>query len=48
MKIADATAALSIPVTAPKVSAALPFVIPSELRISYFAALKNDHVCGFL
>ena len=27
---------------------ALPFVIPSELRISYYAALKNDHVCGFL
>jgi hypothetical protein len=26
----------------------LPFVIPSELRISYYAVLKNDHVCGFL
>jgi hypothetical protein len=24
------------------------FVIPSELRISYYAALINDHVCGFL
>jgi hypothetical protein len=27
---------------------ALHFVIPSELRISYYAALINDHVCGFL
>jgi hypothetical protein len=35
-------------ITAAKVSAAVPFVIPSELRISYYAALKNDHVCGFL
>jgi hypothetical protein len=26
---------------------ALPFVIPSELRISYNAALINGHVCGF-
>ena len=26
----------------------LPLVIPSELRISYFAALINGHVCGFL
>jgi hypothetical protein len=25
-----------------------PFVIPSELRISYYAALINGHVCGFL
>ena len=24
------------------------FVIPSELRISYYAALINGHVCGFL
>jgi hypothetical protein len=24
------------------------FVIRSELRISYYAALINDHVCGFL
>jgi len=22
-------------------------VIPSELRISYYAALMNGHVCGF-
>jgi hypothetical protein len=29
-------------------SATPHFVIPSELRISYYAALKNDHVCGFL
>jgi hypothetical protein len=36
------------PITATKVNAALPFVIPSELRISYYAALINDHVCGFL
>ncbi len=35
-------------VTAAKVSAALSFVIPSELRISYYGALVNDHVCGFL
>ena len=27
---------------------ALHFVIPSELRISYHAALTNDHVCGVL
>jgi hypothetical protein len=26
----------------------LCFVIPSELRISYYAALINGHVCGFL
>jgi len=23
------------------------FVIPSELRVSYYAALINGHVCGF-
>ena len=26
----------------------LNFVIPSDLRISYYAALNNGHVCGFL
>jgi hypothetical protein len=26
----------------------LNFVIPSELRISYYAALTNGPVCGFL
>jgi hypothetical protein len=36
------------PVTAAEVSVALPFVIASELRISYHAALVNGHVCGFL
>ena len=35
-------------ITAAEVSATLPFVIPSELRISYYDALKNDHLCGFL
>ena len=25
-----------------------PLVIPSALRISYYAALINAHVCGFL
>jgi hypothetical protein len=35
-------------VTTAEVSAALPFVIPSGLRISCYAAPKNDHVCGFL
>jgi len=34
-------------VTVAEVSAVLPFVIPSELRISYYAALVNGHVCGF-
>jgi hypothetical protein len=32
----------------PRWGAALQLVIPSELRISYYPALKNDHVCGFL
>jgi hypothetical protein len=27
--------------------ATLPFVIPSALRISYYAALTNGYVCGF-
>jgi hypothetical protein len=35
------------PVTDAEVSAALKFVIPSELRISYYAALIDGHVCGF-
>jgi hypothetical protein len=48
MKIADDLRSLHPSATAVEVSAALPFVIPSELRISYYAALKNDHVCGFL
>jgi hypothetical protein len=34
--------------TAAEVSAALLLVIPSELRISYYAALINGNVCGFL
>ena len=35
-------------ITAAEVNAVLPFVIPSELRISYYAAPINGHVCGFL
>jgi len=38
----------SIHITAAKERTNLNFVIPSELRISYYAALINDHVCGFL
>jgi hypothetical protein len=54
MKIADNLRLCPSHVTAAKVSATLPFVIPpapacrgSELRISYYAALINGHVCGF-
>jgi hypothetical protein len=32
----------------PRCAATLQFVIPSELRISYYAAPINGHVCGFL
>jgi hypothetical protein len=47
MKIVDHLQLRPSPVTAAKVNATLNFVIPSELRISYYA-LINDHVCGFL
>jgi hypothetical protein len=30
-----------------KAGRARPYVIRSELRISYYAALINGHVCGF-
>jgi hypothetical protein len=36
------------PSCAPLMEALFPFVIPSELRISYYAAPIDDHVCGFL
>jgi hypothetical protein len=48
MRIADSLRLCPSLVTAAKVSAALPFVIPSELRISCYAAPINGHVCGFL
>jgi hypothetical protein len=47
MKIADNLRLCPSPITAAEVSATLPLVIPSELRISYYPALINGHVCGF-
>jgi hypothetical protein len=47
-EIADNLRLFPSPITAAEVSATLPFVIPSELRISYYAALINGNVCGFL
>jgi hypothetical protein len=34
-------------VTSLPVPTALPFCHPERSRISYFAALTSDHVCGF-
>jgi hypothetical protein len=47
MKIADNLRLCPSPITTAEVSATLPFVIPSVLRISYYAVLINGHVCGF-
>jgi len=48
MKIADNRWLCPSLITAAEGSVTLPLVIPSELRISYYAALINNHVCGFL
>ena len=38
----------SIHITSVEEGTNLPFVIPSALRISYHATLRNHQVCGFL